>query len=130
MANYKAISTVINHNTPNAFPLKIELNEKVGHNDFVLIDGKCRVQEEVAHHLQHWIGENCLDVNTGFDYPKFLELWNSGDKDIARALLTEYINRVRDVTEIIELDLKEDRENHILRVTYRLNTPFGEITKE
>ena len=129
MGNYKAIQTVINHDDPNAFTVVIDDKNKFGHNDLVLNDGVCRVAEEVAHLLQHIKGENCLNINTGFDYVQFFDFWNTNRKGLARSMLTNHIMNVRDVIAIKELVIKEDIQNHILRITYTLNTPYGEVKK-
>lgn len=128
MSNYKAIE-VIQDEKKNAYQIKIEENKEVKHNDFILIDGNCRVAQEISQALKFFKGEYCNNIDLGVDYESFFEFYNKGDKEIAKAIIIEAISNIKDVISIDSLDFKEDRENYTLKITYKITTKYGTIEK-
>jgi len=117
------------HSDPNAYKVDIEHNKKVGHNDIKLIDGTCRITKEVSHALMFHIGEYCLNNTLGFDYRAFMKLWQTNRRVLARAMFLELLINIPDVLSVNVLDFKEDTTNHILRVSYILQTSHGIVRK-
>lgn len=130
MANYFVFVTVQDYKEKNSYALKIEEKEDLPHKDFVLIDGCDRVRAEINHTLKFWKGEDCLNVNDGFDYPTFFREYNAGNKRLARAMIINAIMKIKDVEAIESLEMVEDRDNHILNVYYRVKTKYGYVVKD
>jgi len=113
----------------DSYKIKITKSNKFEHNDFVLVNDTCRVAQELSHLQKHWRGENCLDIETGFDYPTFFKLWNSNRRGLARSMVVEMIDRIPDIVSIDILELTENRETRTLEISYQITTAYGIIKK-
>lgn len=96
--------------------------------DFLVIDNKERVAQQLKITLWEWVGEWFLDARDGVPYQEYILVKNPNLSHI-RQILTDKIMSVEGVTRINTLDLKYNQKSRNLIVDFVISTPYGQIVR-
>lgn len=96
--------------------------------DFLVIDHKERIAQQLRITLWEWLGEWFLDARDGVPYREYILVKNPNMKHI-RQVLTENISKVEGVNRIEELNLNYDTKNRTLIVDFSIDTDDGQIVR-
>jgi len=96
--------------------------------DFLVIDHKERIAQQLRITLWEWLGEWFLDARDGVPYREYILVKNPNMKHI-RQVLSEHIMKVEGVNRIDELNLNYDPKNRTLIVDFAVDTDEGQIVR-
>ena len=96
--------------------------------DFLVIDNKERIAQQLRVTLWEWLGEWFLDSRDGVPYREYILVKNPNMKHI-RQVLTENIVKIEGVNRIEELNLNFDPKNRTLIVDFSIDTDDGQIVR-
>ena len=96
--------------------------------DFLVIDNKERIAQQLRVTLWEWLGEWFLDARDGVPYREYILIKNPNMKHI-RQVLTENISKIEGVNRIDELNLNYDTKNRTLIVDFAIDTDDGQIVR-
>lgn len=109
--------------------LNIASNDLViKNNDLILIDNAERVAQQVLITLRFWLGEWFLDTREGVPYLEYILVKNPNMSHI-KQILTEKINSVDGVNNIVSLDFDFRRITRELYVNFEIDTDYGLVTE-
>lgn len=101
---------------------------QLANGDFLVIDHKERIAQQLRITLWEWLGEWFLDERDGVPYREYILVKNPNIKHI-RQVLTENIAKVEGVNRIEELNLNYDTKNRNLIVDFSVDTDEGQIVR-
>ena len=96
--------------------------------DFLVIDNKERIAQQLRITLWEWLGEWFLDARDGVPYREYILVKNPNMNHI-RQVLTENIAKIEGVNRIDELNLSYDTKNRTLIVDFAIDTDDGQIVR-
>lgn len=97
--------------------------------DLMIVDNAERVAQQVLITLREWLGEWFLKTSDGIPYLEYILVKNPNEAHI-RQILTQAIESVEGVKDVMELEFAF---NHVLRtlaVAYEIDTDYGLITRK
>lgn len=97
--------------------------------NMLLIDGPERVAQDLKIALLMFYGEYFFDRERGIDYFGTVLVKNP-DKILIESLLRASVSEVRDIIQVLDLQLAMDHQNRKLSVYLNVLTPYGELTLE
>ena len=96
--------------------------------DFLVIDNKERIAQQLRVTLWEWLGEWFLDARDGVPYREYILVKNPNMKHI-RQVLSDNIAKIEGVNRIEELNLNFDPKNRTLIVDFSIDTDDGQIVR-
>ena len=96
--------------------------------DFLVIDNKERIAQQLRVTLWEWLGEWFLDARDGVPYREYILVKNPNMKHI-RQVLSDNIAKIEGVNRIEELNLNYDPKNRTLIVDFSIDTDDGQIVR-
>ncbi|WP_304154230.1 hypothetical protein [Megamonas hypermegale] len=109
--------------------LNVNTNDLVLQNgDLIIIDNAERVAQQILITLRFWLNEWFLDTRQGVPYLEYILVKNPNMSHI-RQILTQQIQSVEGVKDIVSLDLDFRRVTRELYVYFEADTDYGLVTE-